>query len=268
MILQANHPRRLSGNKAIALVMVLILAACGGGEDPTPTVTLTPVPTSTNTPQPTATTPAAAPTLIETPTETPLPTIELVVEAAEGEEADPPIAIDLPDDWLSGNGVQSIQDIDGMVRLVPFTKYVGPVTGGTGNVVLLWGFPNVGGGNPLMPTDPLQSLLRLDGLRLLRLAVFEAECTFGTDLEREYTFMVGGQPADGTWFQVVQCPEEPDTRGWFAGLQVDGLNFMFYVYTDPIEAMDGPAVDTLQSILDSVEFEVQAMLASMTPEEQ
>lgn len=245
--------------------MALILAACGGNEDSPPTATLTLVPTSTNTPQPTATTPAAAaPTAstVEPPTETPLPTVELVVEAAEGEEADPPIAIDLPDDWLYGNGVQSIQDIDGMVRLVPFTKYVGPVSGGTGNVVLLWGFPNVGGG----AVDPPQSLLRLDGLRLLRLAVFEAECTFGTDLEREYTFTVGGQPADGTWFQVVGCPEEADTRGWFAGLQVDGLNFMFYVYTEPIEAMDGPAVDTLQSMLNSVEFEVQAMLASMTPE--
>ncbi|PJF24317.1 MAG: hypothetical protein CUN53_18435, partial [Phototrophicales bacterium] len=91
-----------------------------------------------------------------------------------------------------------------------------------------------------------------DGLRLLRLAVIEEGCNIGTDLRREYS--IGGLAATGTQFSAVNCPELPDTRGWFAGLQAQNLNFVFYVFTTPITALD-EAAPTLQRILDSVAFQ-------------
>jgi hypothetical protein len=51
----------------------------------------------------------------------------------------------------------------------------------------------------------------------------------------------------------VDCPELADTRGWFAGLRQYNINFIFYVYADPIEAMD-TAEDELQAILNTIRF--------------
>ncbi len=161
----------------------------------------------------------------------------------------PPIAIDLPDGWGAGYATLLLQDLDG-ARGVPAAVFSGPVTGGAGTIVLLWGFPNVlppGSGDA-----PQQIDLYLDGLRLLRLAVMEAGCNIGTDLRRED--VIGGLAAVGTTFAAVDCPELPDTRGWFAGLRQFGLNFLFFAFTDPIEAMDGPAAAELQAVLDSVQF--------------
>ena len=91
-----------------------------------------------------------------------------------------------------------------------------------------------------------------DGTRLLRLAIVETGCNVGTDLRRNYS--VGGLQAVGTQFAAVGCPQLPDTRGWFAALRQFNANFVFYVYTDPISAMDGSTPDELQAILDTVQF--------------
>jgi hypothetical protein len=72
-------------------------------------------------------------------------------------------------------------------------------------------------------------------------------------LQREYN--VGGLTAIGTQFAAVDCPELPDTRGWFAGLRQYNLNYIFYVYTGPISAMDTAEAE-LQSILNTVLFSV------------
>lgn len=167
----------------------------------------------------------------------------------------PPIIIGLPQGWRSGYAVQFLRDIDAD-RTIPVAVYQGPVTGGTGNIVLLWGFPNLniapeGGTIPETVTPDLW----LDGVRLLRLAVVEAGCNVGTDLRREYN--VGGMTAVGTQFAAVDCPELPDTRGWFAGLRQYNINFIFYVFTEPIEAMD-VAETELQAILNSVRFAAPA----------
>jgi hypothetical protein len=46
----------------------------------------------------------------------------------------------------------------------------------------------------------------------------------------------------------------PDTRGWFAGVQVYGMSFVFYAFGEPISVMDGAAVQEMQAILDSIRF--------------
>jgi hypothetical protein len=166
------------------------------------------------------------------------------------DEVAPPIIIGLPPGWRTGYAVQFLRDVDAD-RTIPVAVYQGPVTGGTGNIVLLWGFPNLN----LVPEQGIPETatpdLWLDGVRLLRLAVVEAGCNVGTDLRREYN--VGGLTAVGTQFAAVDCPELPDTRGWFAGLRQYNINFIFYVFTEPIEAMD-VAEGELQAILNSIRF--------------
>ncbi len=157
----------------------------------------------------------------------------------------PPLTIDLPAGWSYAYDALVLQDIDG-IRPIPFALYTGPVTGGTGTIVLLWGFPN------LVSAVALEPDVWTDATRLLRLAIFEEGCNIGTDLRRNYS--VGGLQATGTQFAAVSCPTLPDARGWFAGLRQFDVNFVFYVYTDPIGAMDGTAPDQLQAILDTVQF--------------
>jgi hypothetical protein len=134
---------------------------------------------------------------------------------------------------------------------VPFAFYQGPVTGGVGTIVLLWGFPNLVRAN-VPPGSDVQPDVWIDATRLLRLAIFEEGCNVGTDLRRNYS--VGGMQAVGTQFAAVDCPELGDTRGWFAALRQFNVNFVFYIYTEPITAMDGAAQGELQAILDSVQF--------------
>lgn len=177
--------------------------------------------------------------------------IEIIaLPSTQNEQVPPPLILGLPDGWVAGYDVIVLQDVDA-IRNIPFAVYRGPVTGGTGNIVLLWGFPN------LMLSDGLPSTvtpdLWLDGLRLLRLAIVESGCNIGTDLQRQYN--VGGLAAIGTQFAAVDCPELEDTRGWFAGLRQYNLNYVFYVYTEPIGAMDTAEAE-LQAILDSVRFTV------------
>lgn len=192
---------------------------------------------------------------------TPEATVEVVeISPLQGDRIEPPVTLTLPNGWVWGYETLLLQDIDG-VRTIPFAIYQGPVTGGTGTIVLLWGFPNlVNIENPLLATN-IEPDLWTDGLRLLRLAVIEDGCNIGTDLRRQYS--IGGLTAVGTQFSAVDCPALPNTRGWFAGLQQNNLNFVFYVYTEPITAMSGAAADELQAILDTTTFRP---LASVAPE--
>lgn len=260
----------------ILLLLVLILAACSTPEtapppEPTDIATNTP-PAPTRTPFVFPTDPPSATPEPVTPTMTAIPVDPLVglVEA-------PPIDIDLPADWLYGYDTLIFSDI-GDLNTVPFALYTGPVTGGEATIVLIWRFRSVTPGNPLSPEFGVQDMW-VDGLRLLRTLVIEGSCNIGTDPQR-YDFTVGGLPATGTYFQAVDCgqpPEAlrgtvtpdpnalPDTRGWFAALSVDGLPFAFYVYTNPLQALETSAGE-LQVILDSVRFRVDDARINPSPE--
>lgn len=180
-------------------------------------------------------------------------TLVVTVEPLLGEQIEPPLDITLPAGWRYGYDTLVLDDVDVLMRTIPLAVYTGPVTGGTGTIVLLWGFPNLVAANPLQP-ESSQPDLWADGLRLLRLAVIEQGCNVGTDMRLDYT--IGGLSASGTQFAAVDCPELPDTRGWFAGLRDRGINFVFYAFAEPITAMDGSAADELQAILDTVSFRV------------
>lgn len=169
----------------------------------------------------------------------------ITVDPLVGVGIDPPFTITLPEGWRNAQDALLLQDID-TVRSIPFSIYTGPIPGGTGSIVLLWGFPNL-----ITPSQTAAPDLWTDGLRLLRLAILEEGCNIGTDLRQEYS--VGGVMGIGTQFAAVDCPELPDTRGWFVGFQQFNLNFVFYIYADPIDAMNGNQA-VFQEILDSIQF--------------
>ncbi len=191
------------------------------------------------------------------PTATPEPRLDSTLQTA----VPAPIDITLPEGWVVAlSDTLLLPDIDGVIRTIPFTLYSGPVEGGIGSIVLLWGFPNVTTGDLFAAQSGLATPvpnLRIDGSRLLRLAVVEQNCNVGTDLERQYT--VGGLTAVGTEWSAVDCPELPDTRGWFAGVRQFDLNFIFYAYVEPINPTgvtesELVARQQLQAILDTVTF--------------
>jgi hypothetical protein len=109
-----------------------------------------------------------------------------------------------------------------------------------------------------------------DGLRILNLAVVEQGCTVGTDLKRSYR--IGLLSGTGTQFSAVNCPELPDTRGWFAGVQEKGLNFVFYAYVEGAEVMSNQSLDAfraasdqMQAILDTIRFRVPDITPQPAP---
>lgn len=172
----------------------------------------------------------------------------------------PPIEIDLPEGWLYGYDTILYNEIDGTVDSVPFALYTGEVTGGTGTIVLVWGYDSVTTG---IQFDPNFGVVRpwVDGLRILRTIIFDARCNIGTAPRRDYT--VGNLPAYGTTFNVVDCPGgQPDTRGWFAATNIESINFAFYVYIDPLPPAGAPSEQELQAILDSVVFRVADVIVS------
>jgi hypothetical protein len=283
------------GLRALVLLFVL-LAACSPAATPTPTPAPTLVASLTATATsnieqavsgtltamppvgPTATDITLTATLAPETTET-LPVVTL--PALAGQKIDPPLDITLPDGWkIVLTDVQVLQDVpieaDTNVNLnirgFPIQVYQGPVTGGKGTIVLYWGFPNINmlGSDAIVASaqgTPLAPDLWSDGLRLLHLAVVEQGCTVGTDLKRSYR--VGLLAATGTQFSAVNCPELPDTRGWFAGVQEKGLNFVFYVYVEGETVMNNQnldafraASDELQAILDTVRFRVPDVTAT------
>lgn len=246
------------------LAAALLLAACDSGTQATvpPADTLvpslTPTPDVTRVPLP-SWTPSASPP----PSDTPVP---LVLESEGLDAYPPPIDIDLPPGWASGFDIIVNPDIDGVLRAFPVAVYQGPVTDGTGTLVLLWGFQATTA-DPVFGTTDATSIYR-DGLRLWRFLLNGIDCNIGTDLQ--YDFQVGGQQASGTFVSAVDCPPgpddvpEPDVSGWFAGLNVDGLPFIFYAYTDPA-AILGPARAEMQAILDTVSFRVAEALTATAP---
>ncbi len=243
--------------------LCLMAAGCARGSEPTevPTAinTLVPsntpveLPTQTPTLEPTQTTDGSIEQVDpEATEEAPL---EIIIEAAEGQELPAPIAIALPEGWTQQDGTVLLEDIQGL-DILPFTAYVGPVTGGDGFIIVVWGFGSLVYGNPFAndfrPID-----LKSDGLRLLYLAVMDVRCIVSPDETGTLEFLVGGQPAVGTTFSAVNCPENEDTQGWYAALRQEQVNYVFYAYTEPQEAIEGTAADELQAILDSVQFQFE-----------
>jgi hypothetical protein len=259
--------------KLTAYCSLLIAMIAGCGTAPTPTATLvasltpSPIPTLQNTPmdEPTFVQNLVLVTATTDPLLTPTagPTV-ISIAPITSEGIAPPFSISLPPEWEAYYTNYLLPDVGGLLAL-PLAMYRGPVSGGgTGWIAVLWAFPNLSGSVNMFQPEVGEVDLFADGLRLLRLAVLEQGCNIGTDLQRQYT--VGGMPATGTQFSAVTCPENADTRGWMAGLPVNGLNFLFYVYTDPITAIDDSRAG-LQAILDSVRFvsaaEMQATAMSM-----
>jgi len=225
---------------------------------------VTPVPTSSPTAVPTLAPSIEPPTL--TPISPPIATdsrIPVTLNPAIVTDLEAPIRIEIPDGWKSASDALLIPGAEGM-SAVPFSLYQGSVTGGTGTIVLLWAFESV---VPVSPTGSLLSGVNLfsDGLRLLLFTIIEAECEFVYDEAR--TFTVGGLQGEGTYFVADDCPDDlPSIRGWFWAANIEGLNFAFYAYTEPKEALEGSALEELQAILDTVEFDL-SLLPTPAPTE-
>jgi hypothetical protein len=219
-----------------------------------------PIPASTSTPiapaQPTSTSALLAMTPVVGLT--PLPTNPIILPGNP-----PPLDIKLPPNWKYGYQVLPIRD-----RLVQAAMnvaiYRGPVQGGIGTIILLWGFPSLGPpptisaaqvlGTPVSGTlspDLQRQMLWADGLRLLQGTVVDITCNVGNHSRSE--FQIGGQTAIGEYFAAVQCQGEPDATGWFAALNQFGGNFIFYVTIEPPEAYNNGRSE-VQKILDTVVF--------------
>lgn len=252
--------------RPVALAAVLLLAACGGGEPPPPptaTETATLVPSLTNTLPPTLTPVPPTPQATDTPeiTEELTPTQVVITVIPEiGVGVAPPVDLTLPDGWASRDYLIPGTDVDGVFIIYNVSVYGGPVSGGQGTIILVWGFQNLTLGSPIdgRPVAPIN--LWSDGLRLWRLLVVTPTCNVGTDVQRD--FSVGGLPATGTYVNAFDCPDDLDNwAGWFAGLQETGINFLFYAFTDP-ETFQGAAAGELQAILDSARFRVAEFLTA------
>lgn len=252
----------------ILLVLILsVLAACSPAAESTsePTATATLLPTATDLP-------ALQPSETPEPEISPTPTATLIPITAEpllGELTEPPLDITLPADWSRVVADRMlVQDVDNTLRWVPVTVYNGPVSGGQGYIVLLWGFPNLIATSDSNPNPDLNQVMWTEGLRMFRRALVEDGCNPGTDLQTNFT--VGGRTASGTSFSIVDCPETPNARGWFAGVYEGGGNFIFYNYIEPTADINAPETITamnegakeIQAILDSVQFHV---LEQITP---
>lgn len=246
-------------NRMILALLLFVIAGCSGSAaapTPTPTITPTLLPSLTPTVQPSAT---PFPTFTPAPEITPEVTDEVIEIVLEGIEVDSdvlpaPIEVDLPDGWQQFDHIQPVQDVDGIFRAYPFTAYVGPVTGGQGFIIVIWGFASVTSGFGLSVDVPEHMNMGLDASRLLRLAI-AIGCNVGNNPDNDTEFRIGDQIGNGSNWAAVDCPDGAvDTKGWYAGLRFAGFNYAFYAFAEPIEAMDGAARDELQAILDSVVF--------------
>jgi hypothetical protein len=281
------------------------MAACAPAAALTPAPSFTPVATLGDSPTPdpaaliatlTALAPTATPPATFTPsagitlTSTQTPVV-ITIEPLTGQRVEPPLDITLPAGWETvGYDVLVLRDM-GEVRPIPLAVWRGPVTGGVGTLVLLWGFPNAvdplpDSGTPApVALDPMTGQLVVpagvtpvvdlwsDGLRLLRAAVAGEGCNLSTDLRRPY--IVGGKEGTGTIFSAVDCPdpELQPTRGFFAGVQEKALNFVFYAYFEGAAVMDNQnleayyrASEETQAIIAGVRFRVpDAVTATPSP---
>jgi hypothetical protein len=175
----------------------------------------------------------------------------------------PPLDIKLPPNWHYDYKIVPIRDASVQASM-NVAAYAGPVTGGRATIILLWGFPSImapptrssllvtQASTPGTVEASLQAqALWGDGLRLLQGTVVDITCNMGHYGQRAFT--VGGLPAVGEVFAASQCEGEPDTAGWFAGLNQFGGNFLFYVYFDPAPAYNSGRAE-VQRILDTVTF--------------
>jgi hypothetical protein len=197
------------------------------------------------------------------PSTTPLPPAALLPGAA------PAIDIKLPSGWKAEYYVVPIREalVQASVNLA---RYYGPVNNnGVGTILVLWGFPSIGApptaaapgptATPVPNVTPLsyqQQLLWSDGIRLLQGTVVEITCNVGTYEQR--FFQVGPMTGIGAYFNVSQCPDEPDTVGWFAGVNASTTNYLFYAYVEPIQTYNEGRTQ-LQTILDTVTFKTPAI---------
>ncbi|MCU0475259.1 MAG: hypothetical protein MUC99_03940 [Anaerolineae bacterium] len=235
-----------------------VLAACASAPPPDPiaiTATLSPTLVASSTPTPDVTVPPSLEPPTPTPSLTPLPTAEgtpATLSPTVLTDLEAPIRLRLPDGWRFASDALLLPGAEGM-SVVPFSLYQGDITGGQGTILVLWAFESV---VPAAPTgSPMAGVnLYADGLRMLLFAVVEAECNLAYDEER--VFSVGGIEGRGTFFAADDCPGGlPSLRGWFSAFTINRLNFAFYAYTEPKELLDGPALEELQAILNSVEFD-------------
>ncbi len=188
---------------------------------------------------------------------TPLPT-----QAALQPGGPPPLDIKLPPNWKFGYQLVPIRD-QFIQATMNMAVYQGPVTGGQGTIIILWGFPSLAppptlSGAQLLtnapgtPAPDLQGqMIWADGLRLLQGTILDITCNVGHFGQR--TLTIGAQQAIGEYFAASQCQGEPDTAGWFAGLRQPGGNFLFYAYIDPVQAYNQGRPE-VQQILDTVVF--------------
>lgn len=202
---------------------------------------------------------------------TPMPSpAPLILNPLLGLPTQPPFTIELPDGWelvLRDTFMYKdlIEDSDGALETLPIDVYRGPIDNGDGWIVMLWGYDSIVPFDDTLTREDYQTRAAwLNGLRMLQFVVFDEACNIGTSPRRTYS--VGGLDAIGTTFNVIDCPYEmPDTRGWFAALNVGGLNFSFFVYADPIQAVNSDFESDLQQILDHIEFDVESI--TVTQEE-
>ncbi|NDJ77778.1 MAG: hypothetical protein GYB65_16125 [Chloroflexi bacterium] len=216
----------------------------------TPTQTFTPLPPATDevASSPTATAETADPA----ETTVPLPDVDLGnYNLLPGVE--PPITMALPENWetlhllVPFRAVAATAAGEGQLYEVPMSIFFGPLAGeATGFVYLFWGFPNI-----LTVTGEYN--FWADGVHILRSVFVDPTCNLGV-YDRQ-TLFVGRRAAVGSFFQAVDCEEEPDTAGWFVvvHLEEEGSTFAFFTAVEPPGALPDQ-VAFLQAILDSVEF--------------
>lgn len=274
----------MRGLIAAAVMLLIAGSACSSVPEPTPTPTPEPTetPTVAFTLVPTQT-PTDLPTLTPTPTETaaasatPTPdplTPQVTILPVISTNITAPVTLTLPEGWeVVVNGASiPLPQADGF-SMVPFATYRGPVEGGTGYITLIWGFSNMATTRPTEGAAPRIDLWA-DGLRLLFFALLDPDCNIGRDSEPGQ-YNVGQRESVGSGFWAVDCGESlpdddiqpsPDVQGWFAGFQEGGLNFMFYAYVEPREAIVSGQSE-LQAILDTVNVDLSLLEAfRATPE--
>jgi hypothetical protein len=299
-LLKTNHLTLLAG------WLIMMVAGCTGATPATETLLPSPAPfTATSLPT-LMSTPTLA--FIPIITQTSDPALQATARAEAENQLNiiqtsfgAPIRVDLPQGWQVANAAlplsegvdvgliavvptEQIPEItasapasateeadatSGSLGFLPFTIYRGPVTGGMGNITVIWGFRNVTTATPLQEGGA-QLFLRGDAIRLLNMALIDPGCNVGIDEDRE--FIVAGEPAIGAYFASADCPPLPDgspplddIRGWFAITQRENVNFAFYTYTEPVEALDGPAQQELQAIVENLEIDF-SLLPSATRE--
>ena len=256
----------------LGIVLSIVLVACGGGDsESAPTETALP-PTDTLVP---SLTPTEIPTRVPNPTLPPTSTseadaieptitpIRVTVEPLTGEQFPPPLTIDVPDDWQNWYDTLVYNNVENELTSTRFANFFGSIEGGVGSIVVLWGFSSTA------TIDRITGEMNIinfytQGLRLFGLLIAEIDCN--TSFGDEQQFNIGTYPAVGASITAIDCPQYPNLAGWFAGLQVDGVNFLFYVYAEPDDALTTENIDTLQAMLNSVQFNVPEFLATYQAE--